>query len=100
MDIADSNRLSGNDGMPHVYIVTNQPRTLHVDVTNDLHLRMYKHKNGMAPGFAQRHGLDRLVYFEEFPEMDEATDREKQLKVKTRAFKVELVESMNPEWKK
>jgi putative endonuclease len=85
--------------MPYVYILANRPKTLYIGVTSDLYARMYQHKNHLTPGFATRYGLDRLVYFEEISEMIEAIAREKQLKVRTRAKKVALIEAMNPEWK-
>jgi putative endonuclease len=84
--------------MPHVYILANRAKTLYVGVTSDLYARMFQHKNHVTPGFATRYGLDRLVYFEEVSEMIEAIAREKQLKGRTRAKKVALIEGTNPEW--
>jgi putative endonuclease len=85
--------------MPYVYILSNLSKTLYIGVTSDLVTRMYQHKNGLTPGFASRYRINRLVYFEEFVEMFEAITREKQLKGRTRAKKITLIESTNSEWK-
>jgi putative endonuclease len=83
-----------------VYILTNQPRsTLYVGVTNDLVRRIYEHREGLVKGFTQRYKLKMLVHFERFDEPEVAIQREKNIKHWSRAWKLELVESSNPQWR-
>jgi putative endonuclease len=82
----------------YVYIMTNKSRTLYVGVTNNLQRRVYEHKNKMIPGFTSKYNITRVVYFEVFNEIESAIKREKQIKGWLRKKKVDLVESMNPEW--
>ena len=85
--------------MYYVYLLTNQNnKVLYVGVTNDLHRRLYEHKNEMAEGFTKRYHLYKLVYYEEYSSPDEAIEREKQLKRWVRAKKNWLVERENPRW--
>jgi putative endonuclease len=81
-----------------VYILANMHRTLYIGVTNDVHARVYQHKHRLVPGFTSKYGVDRLVYFEQTPNVDAALAREKQLKGWLRAKKVALIESENPRW--
>ncbi len=82
-----------------VYIVSSVSRTLYTGVTNDLQCRVFEHKQGRPGSFTARYRVDRLVYVEEFAEIDEAIAREKDIKKVTRRRKNSLIESMNPEWK-
>ncbi|QPJ61938.1 MAG: GIY-YIG nuclease family protein [Candidatus Nitronauta litoralis] len=82
-----------------VYILTNPSGTLYTGVTNSLERRMAEHKSGMLPGFASRYCLGRLVYFEKTDQVESAINREKQIKGWKRKKKIELIESMNPNWK-
>jgi putative endonuclease len=82
----------------YVYIMTNKSRTLYVGVTNNLQRRVYEHKNKMIPGFTSKYNITRVVYFEVFNEIESAIKREKQIKGWLRKKKVDLIESMNPEW--
>ena len=59
---------------------------------------MTEHDQGLIPGFTLRHGIKMLVYYECHAGMNEAIRREKQIKEWRRAWKVRLIESMNPEW--
>ncbi len=72
--------------------------TLYLGVTNDLSRRVWDHKTGAIPGFSSRYGVDRLVWYESYEEIDEAIGREKALKKWRRAWKIALIEEMNPEW--
>ena len=83
----------------YVYILTNPTRTLYVGVTSDLARRVYEHKNKLLGGFTDKYHITLLVYFEETTEVRSAIAREKQIKGWTRAKKIALVDSMNPEWK-
>jgi putative endonuclease len=83
-----------------VYVLTNKPRgTLYVGVTNDLIRRIYEHREGVVPGFTKRYGLKQLVHFERIDDLATATQREKNIKHWSRAWKLELVASSNPQWR-
>jgi putative endonuclease len=82
----------------YVYILCNAHRSLYVGVTNDLHARVYEHRNGVGDSFTRRYGIDRLVYAESTKYVTEAIAREKQLKGWLRWRKVALIESVNPGW--
>lgn len=73
--------------------------TLYVGMTNSLRDRMDQHKQGLIPGFTQKYKVNLLVYFEEYNDPRDAIAREKQLKWWLRKWKLELIESTNPEWK-
>jgi putative endonuclease len=81
-----------------VYIMASRSRELYIGVTNNLELRVAQHRLGLD-GFTARHGIKDLVYFETTTDVISAIRREKQLKRWTRARKLALVETMNPEWK-
>ena len=83
-----------------VYILASERNgTLYVGVTSDLIGRATEHRDGMVPGFTKRHNIKLLVYFEEHGEIDEAIRREKRIKRWRRAWKLELIESRNREWR-
>jgi putative endonuclease len=71
----------------------------YVGVTNDLARRMAEHKAKLVPGFTKRYQIDRLVYFEAFDSILEARAREHALKRWRRAWKISLIESLNPDWR-
>ena len=86
--------------MYYVYILTNKNNTvLYVGVTNDLSRRMYEHQNEQIEGFTKRYHLHKLVFFEEFSDINDAIACEKRLKRWTRAKKNALIEFKNPNWK-
>ena len=83
-----------------VYIVTNRRNgTLYVGVTAKLAARIWQHKTGAVQGFTKRYGLKILIYAEPHDRIEPAIHREKTIKNWTRARKVRLVESVNPDWK-
>ena len=85
---------------PAVYILgSSQNGTLYIGVTSDLAKRGWEHKNDVLEGFTKKYGVHRLVYHEAHVDMSSAITREKQLKKWNRAWKVELIEERNPEWK-
>ena len=85
--------------IPCVYIAASQRNgVLYIGVASDLAGRMAEHDQGLIPGFTLRHGTKLLVYYEFHAGMEEAIRREKQLKEWRRAWKVRLIESINPEW--
>jgi putative endonuclease len=84
----------------YVYILaTRKDGPLYVGITSDLHKRVFEHKPHAVPGFTARCNVDRLVYIEVFDDPLNAIAREKQLKKWHRAWKVELIERGNPEWR-
>ena len=85
---------------PCVYILASKPRgTLYVGVTSNLPKRTTEHRNGTLPGFAKRYNVKRLVYFERHDTMEAAILREKQVKEWKRAWKIELIEASNTDWR-
>jgi len=85
---------------PAVYILASQRNgTLYTGVTSDLVKRLWGHKNEQVEGFTKRYGVHILVYFELHTDMLEAITREKQIKKWNRAWKIKLIEMVNPEWR-
>jgi predicted GIY-YIG superfamily endonuclease len=71
--------------------------TLYTGVTSNLSRRVYEHREGLVAGFTTRYGCKRLVYYERYERIVDAMTREKQIKGGSRAKKLELIDSMNPE---
>jgi putative endonuclease len=68
-------------------------------MTNNLKVRAWQHKQNIVKGFTSRYNLDKLVWYEEYQWVQDAIAREKEIKGWSRKKKIELIESMNPEWK-
>jgi len=84
----------------YVYIITNYKRTtLYIGITNSIFHRIQEHKKGLTNGFSKRYSLKYLVYYEILPDIKSAIQREKILKKWNRAWKGELINKINPEWK-
>jgi len=84
----------------YVYFMSNWTgSTLYVGVTNDLKRRVFEHRSRRTPSFTQCYALTKLVYYEEFDEIERAIWREKQIKGGSRKKKDDLVSRMNPEWR-
>ena len=84
---------------PAIYMVTNKRNgTLYIGVTSDLIKRVYQHKEKIIAGFTKKYGCIMLGYYEIHCSMEAAIIREKQLKDGPRRKKLQLIESMNPEW--
>lgn len=84
----------------YVYILSNKRNgTLYVGVTSNLVKRIFEHKEKVVKGFSAKYNLDLLVYYEEWWSIEEAIQREKQLKAGNRKKKLSLIESINPDWK-
>ncbi|OIP78027.1 MAG: hypothetical protein CO002_00365 [Candidatus Portnoybacteria bacterium CG_4_8_14_3_um_filter_44_10] len=82
-----------------VYIATNKWNTvLYTGVTNNLHGRMYQHKNKLVEGFTKKYNINKLIYYESFNNVQEAILAEKRIKGWTRKKKTELIKSKNPEF--
>ena len=73
--------------------------TLYLGVTSDIVKRVWQHKNGFAEGFTKKYGIKRIVYYEIHEDAENAIKREKLLKKWRRAWKVELIEEENSEWR-
>ena len=87
------------DRQPCVYILASRHYgTLYIGVTSDLVARRWQHRSGLVDGFAKRHAIHTLVRYELFGDMERAILREKQLKNWHRQWKINLIESENPDW--
>jgi putative endonuclease len=82
-----------------VYLLASKPYgTLYVGVTSDLVGRTVQHREEIREGFTKKYGIHRLVWFEEYGDVQDAIVREKRIKKWRRAWKVELLEEANPRW--
>jgi putative endonuclease len=85
---------------PCVYIMASRRNgTLYTGVTSDLIQRVHQHREGILRGFTRRHGVKRLVWFEQHSTMEHAIAREKQIKKWLRVWKLELIERDNLGWR-
>ncbi len=83
----------------YTYILASKPRgTLYIGVTHNIGQRVYQHKTKMIKGFTSQYRVHMLVYYETWGTAREAIAREKQLKHWNRAWKIQLIEEMNPLW--
>lgn len=84
----------------YIYIITNKNNTvLYTGVTSNLVERVFQHKNKTFPNsFSAKYNCNKLVYYEEFQSINEAIIREKQIKGGSRKKKIQLIESLNPNW--
>ena len=83
-----------------VYLLASKPYgTLYLGVTSDLANRTWQHKSDLIEGFTKKYGVHMLVWFEEWGDIGDAIDREKQIKGWNRAWKIKLIEKCNPTWK-
>ncbi len=83
----------------YTYIVASDSWTLYIWVTNNLERRIYEHKNWLIEWFTKNYGCKKLVYYENYSDINEAITREKQLKKWDRARKENLIKENNPHWK-
>jgi len=89
----------GYEKQGYVYILFSERNgTLYTGVTSNLIKRVYEHKNKMLEGFTERYGIDKLGYYEVHDSIRSAIEREKQIKGGSRKKKIELIESVNPDW--
>jgi putative endonuclease len=83
-----------------VYIMTNKVSgVLYIGVAADLLVRVAQHRAGEGSRFCAKYNLTRLVLAEHYPTIDEAIRREKAMKEWKRAWKIELIERSNPDWR-
>lgn len=83
----------------YIYFMANKNNTvIYIGVTANLLKRVYQHKVKFYKGFTSKYNCDKLVYFEELDDINQAIAREKQLKSGNRARKEELIRQENPDW--
>ncbi len=83
----------------YIYILTNRyNRVLYTGVTSDLTKRISEHKSHLVDGFTKKYNCDKLVYYEDCGDIEQAILREKQLKGGSRNKKIGLIEKLNPNW--
>jgi len=83
-----------------VYILASRPRgTLYVGMTRDLVRRVYEHREGVVEGFTNAHNVKTLVYYEQHATAMAAIQREKNIKHWSRQWKIDLIRSINPDWR-
>jgi len=84
---------------PAVYILASKRNgTLYIGVTSDMAKRVWEHKNDLVEGFTKRYDVHSLVWYELHESMESAIKREKSMKEWKRVWKLELIESVNPDW--
>jgi putative endonuclease len=92
--------MSMYEKRPCVYILASKRNgTLYVGVTSDLARRVYEHRSGIVEGFTRDYGVRTLVFAEFHQTMEDAIAREKRMKRWRRAWKLELIERHNPQWR-
>jgi putative endonuclease len=83
----------------YVYMLASAPNgTLYIGVTSNLVKRIWEHREGVADGFTKQHNVKQLVWFEAYADVLAAITREKQLKKWNRDWKINLIQTTNPEW--
>lgn len=82
-----------------VYIMTNKTNSvLYTGVTNNLPRRVWEHRQKLAGSFTSRYKITKLVYYEVFDDSVSAITREKQIKAGSRKKKIDLINTLNPDW--
>lgn len=83
-----------------VYILANKINSvLYIGVTSDLYFRIKEHKEKYYPNsFTAKFNCNKLVYYEQHSSIEEAIAKEKQIKNWKRAWKISLINSVNPGW--
>jgi len=82
------------------YIVTNKRNgTLYIGASSNLSQRIWQHREGIIEGFTKKYGLKMLVWYQHFDDLQDARRREVQMKEWQRAWKIELIEAANPDWR-
>ena len=83
----------------YVYILFSKRNgTLYTGVTSDIIKRVWEHKNKVCQGFTAKYGVDKLGYYEIHNDINIAIGREKYIKDKKRQYRLDLIETNNPEW--
>lgn len=96
----ENGNLNQNNEVHYVYILTNKNHTvLYVGRTKQLKIRLNQHKNNSSKSFTGKYNVDKLVYFETTKYVNNSIKRERQIKKWNRAWKINLIDSLNPDWK-
>ncbi len=82
-----------------MYVLSSRNKTLYIGFTDILARRIYEHKLGLIDGSTKKYNVNQLVYYESHPTLEKAVKREKQLKNWHRQWKINLIESVNKDWK-
>jgi putative endonuclease len=83
----------------YVYIMASRKNgTIYIGVTSDLVKRVWEHKNAVVPGFTNRYGCKLLVWYEAHEDLQQARQRELQMKEWKRAWKIRVIEETNLDW--
>jgi putative endonuclease len=83
----------------YVYNMANRKNgTIYIGVTSDLVKRVWEHREGVVPGFTKQHGCKLLFWYEAFDDLEQARQRELQMKEWKRAWKIKLIEEQNLDW--
>ena len=83
-----------------VYIMASRRNgTLYTGVTADLYRRVIQHRDGEGGAFTKRYNVKMLVWYERYEDIEAAIDRETNIKRWNRAWKLKLIEDMNPAWR-
>jgi putative endonuclease len=97
---AISIREAMNMKLYYVYILASRPGgALYVGVTDDLLRRVAQHEQGLVKGHTKRYKIDKLVYFEQYADVRDAIQREKNMKHWPRVYKTRLIAQSNPTWR-
>ncbi len=84
----------------YVYLLASQRNgTLYIGVTANLAKRVWEHKNDLADGFTKKYRVHELVWYEAHQDIHAAIAREKTMKAWKRAWKLQLIEAENPDWR-
>ena len=84
----------------YVYIMASARNgTIYIGATSDLAKRVWEHRNGAIPGFTRDNGCKLLVWFEAHDDIQQARQRELQMKKWKRLWKLSTIEAMNPDWR-
>lgn len=82
-----------------VYIIASKTGTLYIGVTNNLSRRIWEHKNKLVKGFTEKYNVNRLMFYQEFNDIEEAIAMEKKIKKWSRQKKIDLIRTINPDIK-
>jgi putative endonuclease len=83
----------------YVYIMASRKNgTIYIGVTSDLVKRVWEHKNAVVPGFTNRYGCKLLMWYEAHEDLQQARQRELQMKEWKRAWKIRVIEETNLDW--
>lgn len=83
----------------YVYIMASSSGTLYIGMTNNLERRVIEHREGLREGFSKRYSCNKLVYLEEYQNIWDAKNREREIKKWRREKKENLIKQLNPHWK-